>query len=224
MYRRGRWLLPAMAILLCALVSPMWGQGDDSQGSVAAAAASSRAAKLAPGHVNAKKVLDDDNNPRANMVLESRDYYGTLPPSKLTVSMPASSRGADHGYEVLLDNSTVYVPFAETSWTSDFNETARQFFEMILTRSRFSGVKLTVGTREETTISDQRAILVHLSFTFRGVAHEGMAIFISVPAQVVGLGCIYRSADWEKAKPICEQIINSAEVSMPSEYKIFKKP
>ena len=224
MYRRNRWPLAVITILLCALASPIWGQGDDSQGSVAAAAARTKAEKSAPGHVTAKTVLNDDNNPKANTVLESRDYYGTIPPSKLTISIPVSSRPADFGYEVPLENSTVYVPFGETSWTDDFNEAARQFFEMIIARSRFRGVRLKLGTREETTVSDLPAVLVRLSFMFRGVGHDGVAVFIEATEQVVGFGCIYRSADWEKAGLICQQIVNSAQVSAPSEYRIFKKP
>jgi len=77
---------------------------------------------------------------------------------------------------------------------------------------------------EDTSVGSQRALLVHFTFAFHGIPHEGMALFVSAPEQVLSMGCMYRNADWEKASPICEQVINSAEVEIPTEYKQFKKP
>lgn len=214
----------AIVILLSCLLSPMQGQSDVSQDSVAEAAKKTRAERSAAGHVSAKKVLNDDNAPKANMVKRVEEYWTTSPPSKLIVLLPMSRRPADFGVEVPLESSGVYVPFGETSWTPDLNAAAQQFFEMILTRSRFSGVSLKLTSREETTISHQPAILVHFSFMFRGIAHHGIAMFIAVPEQVMSFGCIYRNVDWEKAEPICEDIVNSVEAEVPTDYKVFKKP
>ena len=214
----------AILIVLSASPSPMHGQSDALSDSVAEAARKTRAEKSAEGHVSARKVLDDDNSPKANTVRRVQEFWATIPPSKLIVLVPTSSRAAEHGLEVPLGKSAVYVPFGETFWTADVNEAAQQYFDMILTRSNFIGAALKLGRREETTISDQSAILVHFSFTFHGVGHDGIAMFISVPEQVLSFGCIYRTVDWEKADTICEEIINSADVSVPADYKPFRKP
>ena len=224
MHRHIQRAFLAVVVLLCTLPSAIHGQSDASQDSVAEAARKTRAQKSAKGHVSAKKILDDDNSPKANMVRRVQEFWATIPPSKLIVLVPTSSRPAEHGLEVPLDKSAVYVPFGETSWTPDFNEAAQQYFDMILTRSRFNGAPLKLGRREETTVSDEPAILVHFSFPFRGIGHDGMAMFISAPEQILSFGCIYRTIDWEKAQPICEEIVNSADVSVPTDYKIFKKP
>jgi hypothetical protein len=216
--------LVAVSLVLCASPRAIWSQNDEPQDSVAAAARRTRAERSATGHVSAKKVLDEGNTPRSSLVPRSQEYYATIPNSKLTLFLPTSNRAAEHGVEIPLEKSNVYVPFAETTWTPDLNYAAHQFFEMILTRSRFNGVTLKMGLTEESTVSGQSAVLVHFSFMFRGVGHDGLAMFITVPEQVVGFGCVYRTVDWEKAQPICEQIVNLAEVSVPSEYRVFKKP
>jgi hypothetical protein len=214
----------AVVVLLCTLPSAIQGQTEASQDSVAEAARKTQAQKSAEGHVSAKQTLDDDNSPKANMVRSVHEFWATIPPSKLIVLVPTSSRPAEHGLEIALDKSSVYVPFGETTWTPDLNEAAQQYFDMLLTRSRFNGAPLKLGRREETTVGDQPAILVHFSFPSRAVGYDGMAMFISVPEQILSFGCIYRTIDWEKAQPICEEIVNSAEVSFPTDYKSFKKP
>lgn len=224
MYSKTQRSLLAIVIVLGSVSVFMESQVDAQEDSVAAAARQTRTEKTAKGHVSAKKILDDDNSPKANMVRRVQEFWATIPPSKLIVLVPVSSRPAPHGLEVPLDKSTVYVPFGETTWTPDFNQAAQQYFDMILTRSSFNGATFKLGAREETTVGDEPAILVHFSFAFHGVGHDGVAIFVGAPEQVLSFGCIYRTVDWEKAQPICDEMINSAEVSAPTDYKLFKKP
>ena len=224
MNRHGQRALLALMIAICSLTSAIQGESDPPSDSVAEAARKTRAQKSAEGHVAAKKILNDDNSPKANIVRRVQEFWATIPPSKLIVLVPTSSRPAEHGLDVPLEKSTVYVPFGETFWTPDLNDAAQQYFDMILTRSRFNGAPLKLGRREDTTVGDEPAILVHFSFPLRGIGYDGVAMFINAPEQILSFGCIYRTVDWEKAQPICDEIVNSANVSVPTDYKLFKNP
>lgn len=205
------------------LLGTGWAQ-TEPQVSLGDLAKKTRAEKAAKEHVVARKVLNEENAPTANWEKHTTSYWGTIPPANLTVLVPVSSRGADHGLEVPLEHSGVYMPFGETIWSTSFNVAAQEYLGMLLTRSRFSGAALKLDGVEDTSVGGQRAVLVHFNFGFRGIPHEGMALFVSAPEQVLSLGCMYRNVDWEKAAPICEQMINSAEVEIPAEYRPFKKP
>ncbi len=95
---------------------------------------------------------------------------------------------------------------------------------MLLTRSQYRGAKLVIDGVEDTSVGGQDAILIHFNFDFRRIPHHGVALFVSAPLQVMSMGCIYRRQDWQEAATICEDVINSAEVQIPTEYKPFKKP
>jgi len=199
-------------------------QSEPAQNSLGDVGRTTRAEKNSKNHVVASRVMNEENAPRANWEKHTTSYWATIPPARLTVSVPMSSRPADHGIEVPLAQSGIYIPFGETIWSESFDEAAQEYLGMLLTRSRFSGAALKLDGVEDTTIGGQQAALVHFSFEFHGIPHEGLALFVSAPLQVMSLGCIYRNVDWEKASAVCEQMMNSAEVEIPTDYKAFKKP
>lgn len=218
-----RFLLMAMLVTV-GLCGGVWAQSESANTSLGDLAKKTRAEKNANGHVVARRVLNDENAPSANVLKHTTSYWATIPPAKLTVSIPNSSRPAEHGVDVPLEQSGVYIPFGETIWSEDFDQAAQEYLDMLLTRSRFRGAALKLGEVEDTTVGGQRALLVHFNFAFRGIPHDGLALFVSAPLQIMSLGCMYRNVDWEKATPICEQVMNSAEVEIPADYKPFKKP
>ncbi len=201
-----------------------WAQADAPQVSLGDLVKKTRAEKASKEHSVARRVLNDENAPSANWVKHTTSYWATIPAAELTVLVPIVNRPADHGIEVPLEHSGVYIPFGETIWSTSFDEAAQEYLGMLLTRSRFRGAALKLDGVEDTSVGGQRALLVHFNFAFHGIPHEGMALFVSVPEQILSLGCMYRNVDWEKASPICEQVINSADVKIPTEYKPFKKP
>ena len=199
-------------------------QTESPQVSLADLAKKTRADKTSKQHQTARRVLNEENASSANWMKRTTSYWATIPAAQLTVLIPITSRGADFGVEVPLEHSGVYIPFGETIWDSSFDGAAQQYLGMLVTRSRFRGAAMKLAEVEDTSVGSQRALLVHFTFAFHGIPHEGMALFVSAPEQVLSMGCMYRNADWEKASPICEQVINSAEVEIPTEYKQFKKP
>ena len=217
--RRAR--VAAVALLLCGA---LWAQSDSGQPSLGDLARKTRAEKSSKQHVSAKRVLNDENAPTANWEKRTTSYWATIPASTLTVLIPIDHRPADHGVEVPIGNSSVYIAFGETVWSESFDEAAGEYLDMLLTRSRFSGSKLKLDGVEDTSVGGQQGALVHFNFSFRGIPHQGLALFVSAPLQVMSLGCMYRNIDWEKASPICEQMMNSAQVEIPTDYKAFKKP
>jgi hypothetical protein len=201
-----------MVVMACVSLSPIFGQNDDVQDSVAATARKTREEKSASGHVSAKKVLNDENAPKANLVRKSQVYWEANPPATLSIFVPKSTQLSTEGYEIPLEKSSVYVPLAYTTWTGDLNSAAERFLRIVLTRGAFSEGPVKITSKEQTTISGHSARLIHVSFTHHGVGQDGTVIFINVPELIVGFGCIYRSVDWAVAQPICDEIINSAEV------------
>jgi len=222
-HKHRRLLLVAFCVV-GVFVRAGWTQTDPPQVSLADLAKKTRAEKASKEHSTARRVMNDDNAPSANWIKRTTSYWATIPAAQLTVLIPIASRPADFGVEVPLEHSGVYIPFGETIWNSSFDGAAQEYLGMLLTRSRFRGAAMKLAAVEDTSVGSQRALLVHFNFVFHGIPHDGMALFVSAPQQVLSLGCMYRNADWEKASPICEQVINSAEVVIPREYKEFKKP
>jgi hypothetical protein len=218
-------VLAIAALFVAGLwVSTAWAQTDAPPVPLGDLAKKTRTEKTSKNHITARRVLNDENAPSANLVEYKKSYWATIPAAELTVKIPTAHRAADFGVEVPLEHSGVYIAFGETIWDTSFDGAAQEYLSMLLTRSRFRGAALKLAEVEDTSVGSQRALLVHFNFGFHGIPHEGIALFISAPEQVVSLGCMYRNADWEKASPICEQVMNSAEVSIPADYKPFKKP
>lgn len=210
--------------LISGLMPSVFAQDESQEGTLGDLARKTRAEKTTEGHVSARKVLNEENATHSHLIAHTSEYHATIPPAKLTVWIPDSSRPAEHGSEVPLGKSTIYIPFGETVWNSDFNVAGQKYLSMLLTRSRFSGAALQLDGVEDTTVSEQRAVLVHFNFNFKGIPHKGSALFVSAPEQVMAVGCMYRKVDWEQAEPICEAVINSAEAKIPEQYRSFKEP
>ena len=220
---RSLGLVPTL-LLLCLAIAQTWAQTDSQNPPLGDVAKKTRNARASKDHVTAKRVLDEETVPHANWHKHTASFLVTIPATKLTVAIPVPNRSAEFGYEVPIGESVIYIPFGETSWTNSFNSAAQDFFTMLLSRGRFRGMSLKLGDTEDTTIDDRRAILVHFTFVFRSIPHDGIALFIGVPEQVTSMGCMYRSVDWEKAKPMCEDVIRSSEVEIPAgDYTTLRK-
>lgn len=211
-------------VAACAGMSRLaWTQSNSQESSLGDLARKERAAKASKNHVFASRVLNGETAPH-DSEKQTKSYWATIPPSKLTINIPVPNRAVDLGIEVPIGKSSAYIAFGETVWTDSFEQATQEYLSMLLTRSLFRGAKLRLGTVEDTAIGGQAALLVHFDFAFHGIPHQGLALFVSAPHQVMGLGCMHRSVDWEKASSLCEGVINSAEVEIPTQYKLFKKP
>jgi hypothetical protein len=217
--RVGRFVTAGALILLLAPISVRAQEQPDD--SVAAAARKARDEKSSPEHVTARKVLTDDTSAKPNWSKRSRDYWATIPAATLSILAPDPSANVSGDSP---DPYGAYILFGETIWSESFNQAASEYLTMLLTRSRYRGAALAIGGVEELSISGQRSLLVHFKFDFRGIPHQGMALFVSAPEQITSLGCMYRNVDWEQASRVCEEVMNSAQIHIPTEYTRFKKP
>jgi|GEM_PF-6501276 hypothetical protein len=217
----ARLLLLAIGALGLLIAPPgIWGQ-QEPDNSVATAAKKARDDKSSPGHISARKVFNEETSTKPNWSKRSNNYWATIPPATLSISAPNPVLRTQGDSP---DPYGAYILFGETIWSDSFNQAASEYLTMLLTRSRYRGAVLTIGSIEESSINGQRSLLVHFKFDFRGIPHQGIALFVSAPEQIMSLGCMYRDIDWEKASPTCEEVLNSADVQIPSEYKPFKKP
>jgi hypothetical protein len=214
----------ALVLLPALLMATAWSQSESQGTSLGDLARKTRAQKTSKDHVAAKKVLDEENAQSAKWQKRSASFLVTVPPAQLTISIPVPNKTVDFGAEVPIGNSNIYIPFGETSWSPSFDTAAQEFLSMLLNRSHFRCSALKVGAVEDTTIDRQRAALLHFSFVSHDIPHDGVALFVSAPEQVLSVGCMYRTVDWERAQPICEDVINSAEVQIPTgNYTVLKK-
>lgn len=212
--------LTAGALILLLGPTCAWAQ-EQPHDSVAAAAKKARDEKSSAGHVTARRILTDETYTKPNWSRRSHDYWATIPAATLSISAPNPSANISGDSP---DPYGAYILFGETIWSESFNQAASEYLTMLLTRSRYRGATLAIGGVEESSIGGQRSLLVHFKFDFRGIPHQGMALFVSAPEQIMSLGCMYRNIDWEQASRVCEEVMNSADVQIPSEYKQFKKP
>jgi hypothetical protein len=219
-----QWRLSVLALVPLLLLAAAWAQSESEGPSLADLAKKTRAAKASKEHVVARRELNEENAPSAKSEKHTTSYWATIPAAELTVLVPIPNRGRYCGLEVPLKHSEVHLLFGETVWSTSFNTAAQEYLGMLLTRSCFSGAALKLDGVEDTSVGSQRALLVHFNFDFKGIHHAGIALFVSAPEQVLSMGCMYRNADWEQAEPICEDVIRSAEVNVPVEYRLFKKP
>lgn len=213
-------VLVLLLVLGCGMA-----QSPSEETSLADLAKKTRAMKASKDHVSARKVLNNENAPSANCVKRTTGFWATIPPAKLTVVVPVVNHTGYGSIEIPLEHNSVFIRFGEPIWSTSFADATQQYLGMLLT-NYFRGAVLKLGAVENTSVGSQRAMLVHFSFDFRGIGilHKGMALLVSAPEQVLSVGCMYRSTDWEQAEPICEEAINSAEVEIPTEYKSVNKP
>ena len=218
----GHWFAAlALAAVLIIIAIASSGREAPDQSSLGDLARKARAEKNSKDHVAATRVLDDETRPRSNWRKLTNSYWATIPPSTLSVMVPPTTQPT-------LTAQPPYpkaaIVMGETICSESFNQAAREYLTMLLTRSQYSGAKLVIDGVEDTSVGGQDAILIHFNFDFRGIPHQGVALFVSAPLQIMSMGCIYRKQDWQEAATICEDVVNSAEVQIPTEYKPFKKP
>src|SRR3954454_2239352 len=216
-----RFPLLSMAALFGLLAPGCLCAQEQTHGSVTAAARKTREDKSSPGHTTARKVLDEETSTKPDWSKRSHDYWATIPAATLSILAPNPST---HLSGDSPDPYGAYILFGETIWSENFNQAASEYLTMMLTRSRYRGAVLTIGGVEESSIGGQRSLLVHFKFDFRGIPHQGMALFVSAPEQIMSLGCMYRDIDWEQASRVCEDVMNSAQIQIPTEYRRFTKP
>jgi hypothetical protein len=206
------------------LLATGWTQTEAPLDSLGELAKQTRAERATKDHISARKVLNEENEPQAHRTRISSDFWATIPPSTLTVYVPKPDRPPGPGMEDLIGSGRLSVRIGNTDWNTSFRAPVQQHLTVFLNQSWFRGASLKLGGVEDTTISGQPALLTHFNFDFKGIRHTGVALFVSAPEQVLSVGCMYRSVDLEKAGPICEDVINSAEAKVPTEYRRFKKP
>jgi hypothetical protein len=191
---------------------------------VAELARKTKAQKAAKDHVAARHVLDENNAPASNLDVYRESFFATIPCATLFIPVAKTGHPRAAYDEFPLKHGGVNILFGETTWNPDFNAAAEQYFSLLTQRSFYRGASLKLGAREDTSVGGQAAILVHFHFDLRGSSFAGLALFVAAPEQVLSVGCLYRSIDWEKSSEICEQAMSGAEVSVPTEYKLFRNP
>jgi hypothetical protein len=223
-YERRCVLLEAFFIVGLLLASG-WAQTEPQENSLGDVAKKTRDQKTAKDHVSARKVLTDENAASANWVKRTHSFWATNPPATLTLSVPATNRKADEqSIEIPLEHSSFYVAFGGTIWSDDCFCAAEKYLSSFVSQSRYGGATLKIGAVESTAVGSQPAMLMHLAFNFNGIPHKGVVLFVKVPEQILTVSCMYREVDWEKADPICSQVINSAEAAVPEKYKSIEEP
>ncbi len=209
-----------LGIVVLVAATTAAAQSNSEESSVADAARNARAEKNSRDHVIAHRILNEENRPHAGWQKLTKCYYGTIPPSSLSVLAPLTTRRPDAAHT---EYDKVRVFMGDTIWSESFSEAIRQYLSTLI-RGQYNGARVIINGVEDTSIGERGAILIHFNFEFRGIPHQGMALFVSAPLQVMSMGCVYRKQDWQEAATICDDVINSAEVAVPTEYRPFKKP
>ena len=66
--------------------------------------------------------------------------------------------------------------------------------------------------------------MTHFTIPGRVTNYRGLALFVSVTSGTFGFACIFRDDDSGDGTSICEEILNSAVVKMPENYKFYTPP
>jgi hypothetical protein len=168
-------------------------------------------------HVAAKKTLDDDDrNPAGHPV---RVRYPAGPQWALVVYLPVKAGfqpgSLYYGYAVPLDQSRMYIVVSMGIEGNDLKQAEEKSIRDVLYGASLPSSLVTVESWRDTRVGGQPAVVSRFKFVSRGILHKGVNLLVLVNERIMSVGCLYRQLDTEKASPICDDVIGSADVDRP---------
>jgi len=221
-----------VALLIASFATQMtFAQGSAEQtqplGDVARKA---RAQKSSSMHPKARKVVDEETQAPPGTKSYGSTFCYTVPCAHLDAYFPQETTSLyPTGFlqiPIPSSDGAALVRFGRGAFTgesdaSDALTTAESNYLSGLTRPEIFGSVGELIFDEETSVGDQPARFLRLTLMNHGIPHEGMALLVTAPDQVMDLGCFYRKADSEKGSEICQKILDSAKPTIPVDYKVF---
>ena len=221
-----------VALLIASFATQMtFAQGGAEQTqSLGDVARKARAQKSSSFHPNARKVVDDETQAPPGTKSYGSTLCYTVPCAHLDAYFPQETTSLyPTGFlqiPISSSDGAVLVRFGRGTFTgesdaSDALTTAESNYLSGLARPENFGSAGELIFDEETSVGDQPARFLRFRLMNHGIPHEGMALLVTSPDQVMDLGCFYRKADSEKGSEICKKILDSAKPTAPVDYKVF---
>jgi hypothetical protein len=217
---RRRTKTPIAVLLLVFFSFPLAirAQGANPQDpSLGDLAKKTREEKQSKDHVAARKTLDDDDRNLAGQPVRVR--YPAGPQWALVVYLPAKTGfhpgGFSYGYAVPLEESRMYIVVSTGTQGNDLKRAEETSIRDVLYGATLPSSLVTVESWRDTQVGGQPAVVSRFKFFSRGILHKGINLLVLVNQQIMSVGCLYRQLDTEKAAPICDDVIGSADVDHP---------
>ena len=221
MHWRPKTPIALLLLLFFSFPLAIGAQGADPQDpSLGDLAKKTREERQSKDHVAAKKTLDDDDRNPAGQPVRVRHPAG--PQWALVVYLPAKTGfhpgGLYYGYAVPLEESRMYIVVSTGTQGNDLkraggNLDSRCFVRRHPAQSPRNRQVVAGHASWRTAGGDLPA-----SNSFPGgILHKGVNLLVLVNQQIMSVGCLYRQLDTEKATPICDDVIGSADVDRPPE-------
>lgn len=190
----------------------------------------SRSDRQATGHTASKHVLNEETEAAKGEVWSVSACH-TIPCAELSIKLPPGAKypsrysqvpnvkiergGKTHDLKILAANQ---LP------ASDLESAKSVFLEDRFTRPYYFGAAAKLEFDEATKIDQWDAVVTHFTIPGRVTNYRGLALFVSVTLGTFGFACIFRDDDSGDGTSICEEILNSAVVKMPENYKFYTPP
>ncbi len=220
-----------LALLVATIpAQAIFAQSDPQQTqSLGDVARKARAQKASPVHPKARKVVDEETQVPPGGRSYGSTFCYTVPCAHLDAYLPVetSSLYPTGFLQVPIPSSdgAVLVRFGRGTFTGEGDATdALTTAESNYLSGELAQVFGSAGELifdEETSVGDQPSRLARFTLMNHGIPHEGMAMLVTAPDQVMSLGCFYRKVDSEKGSEICQKILDSAKATIPVDYKVF---
>lgn len=187
-----------------------------------------RKERASPDHVGARKVLDEETADGSRTQPAGTYSCYIVPCVDLNYRVPAGTKSGRPGnfLRIPLDKNFILVTNGRAHYSpgseddQDSFDLAEETLMSDLADSWYLGGCGIIKLEEITSFSGQPARLVRFTASVRGIDHLGVAVFVRVPEQIMNMACIYRKVDFDKAEGICQQIIDTIEMKIPSQYKL----
>jgi hypothetical protein len=212
--------VPLLVFCFCFFPLAIRAQGANPQDpSLGDLAKKTREDRQSKDHVAAKKTLDDDDRSLAGQPVRVR--YPAGPQWALVVYLPAKAGfhpgGLYYAYAVPLEESRMYIVVSTGTQGNDLKRAEETSIHDILYGATLPSSLVTVESWRDTRVGGQPAVVSRFKFFSRGILHKGENLLVLVNQQIMSVGCLYRQLDTEKASPICDDLIGSADVDRPPE-------
>lgn len=206
----------ALLLLLCFPLAIRAQEANPQDLSLGELAKKTREERNSKDHVAAKKTLDDDDRRLAGHPVRVR--YPVDPQWALVVYLPvkAGYQGSlYYGYAVPLEQSRMYIVVSRGIQGNDLKLAEEKSIRDLLYGATLPSSLVTVESWRDTRVGGQPAVVSRFKFASRGILHKGVNLLVLVNQQIMSVGCLYRQLDTEKASPICDDLIGSADVDRP---------
>jgi hypothetical protein len=176
-----------------------------------------REEKQSKDHVAARKTLDDDDESLAGRPVRMRYPAGTQWAFVIYLPVKSGARPgqAYYAYSFPLAESRMYIVVSMGIKGDDLKLAEEKSVTDVLNGAALPSSLVTVEAWRDTRVGGQPAVVSRFKFFSRGILHKGVNLLVLVNEQIMSVGCLYRQVDTEKASPICDDVIGSADVDRP---------